>query len=204
LAPSKLTPKKETQEVIRVISILLLALLGNASALSASLADDARIEAFKNLKPNIDITNLPKLDPYMVSNNNCLIRGERHCENREITKFATHDYSVRYPDLLPNLVFFYSPDGVISALQINDASENYPYRSYTYSATDDLSDGRTAKSGELMLVGLTVSSGDTYLFKANGALDAHWVGDKCYLPDGTSCGSRQKTLQGRSVTTSEP
>lgn len=153
--------------------------------------DSAREEAFRDLKEWVDTDQFPKIDPNLIENRIGINQGKGRVKDRIITVFDTGDYCIYNltDDKLGDAKFlYYSKDGSLFAVELQTGSK-YPKKGYKYTTINEPALSR--KKGQLVIVTLRVSDIDGYIFKPNGTLDSHWVGNNCYEVDGSSCGTRQ-------------
>jgi len=92
--------------------------------------------------------------------------------DRRITLFDINAYSVNYKNN-PGQTLYYLSDGSLVRIDFIVVN-NSVVKSYKHSYPD----------GNLSSITLHVSKDNSYIFKQNGALLAHWVKDKCFDVDG--------------------
>ena len=66
------------------------------------------------------------------------------------------------------IVYYYLPNGKLEGLEKREGLRA-PTKSFRYTS-----------EGKLDEVSLIISSENTYIFKLNGKLEGHWIGNKCY------------------------
>jgi len=171
--------------------------------------DTARIEALKNAPPSIDVSGYSSIDPNLTEHRQAISEGKKIYGMWMLTTFNDGTYSVGTLDNPNDAGLHYSASGQLLDLQfeileqdkkqrIIDALKTgvkdfgyllYPLKTYTY----------LYPSGDLETVGIEVGPNNSYVFSPSGELLTHWLNDKCYYLDGTSCGSRETTtfINGR-------
>ena len=154
--------------------------------------DSAREEAFREAEATIDPSPFPKIDPNLIENRQIVTKGGGKINGRVITVFSSGGYAVQSADAYKyeiNTSFFYAENGSIEAVGIEKGIK-YPKKTYKYTMTNDYFP-TVRNSGDLVSVHISVKSDDTYTFSPAGKLLAHWICDKCYNLDGSSCGWRE-------------
>lgn len=113
-------------------------------------------------------------------NNNLavLLKGVTELKDRTLAYFSDGSYGIIYKDN-PQYVWYYNNDGTLTHSEIKSLLE-YPYKTYKYSA-----------DGQLVNMSLRVSKEETYIFKPDGTLVAHWIGQYCYDESGNIVMSRK-------------
>lgn len=169
---------------------LLVLLLGNMLAFGADTfklrarktwtVDVARKEAFKDLNPQISTADIAPIDPELLANREAIRHKQLIQEDKEITVFDNGQYSVKNRDT--GTRYYYTPQGELIQLDIYKNETIYPIKGATYSFKD----------GRLSRVILTVSPGESYVFKPKGQLQFYWKGNRCYTANNRSCGTRQQ------------
>jgi|GEM_PF-1879565 len=149
--------------------------------------DTARIEALRDVISYINIDEYDKVDPNLISNREIIQKGGGYLKDRVVTVFDDNAYAVRFTES-PN--YYYFSDGSLSAIEV-EQNGDYPHKSYKYSAVNF----GNRKKGYLMMVIISTSKVESFMFFSDGKLAAHWIGNKCYLPNGTSCGTRKDNLE---------
>lgn len=147
--------------------------------------DTAREEAFREAKPWVDVSMYPSIDPNLIENRIAVQRGGGSINGRTISVFPGGDYSVIEQDSV--LMLYYDASGALFAVEFYD-STSYPSKSYQYSASWDY---YHIKKGGLVITAVHLRSNDDFVFYPDGSLQSHWKGDRCYKPDGSSCGTRK-------------
>lgn len=190
-------------------TLLLLAILGWASGdtthasepLQASIEktwtlDDARNEAFRDAPEFIDISVYAPVDPNLLANRQAMQQGigksgkMLKVGNRLIGLFSDGAYSS--VELCSRESFNYSSVGKLRTVDIDsspvygspDCPSTLPIKSYKY-----LADPESGQPGALVSIGMRVSKTEIYVFNPDGTLSGHWINNKCYQADGSSCGT---------------
>ena len=151
--------------------------------------DEARREAFREAQPWVDVSGFPTVDPNLLANRQQIQKGGGKVGDRVITVFKDGGYAVHLLEeerLYSFASQYYASNGVLMAIEF-DVGNSYPSKSYKHAAVNLY----PLKKGDLIGVGLHVSGQESYMFKPNGILTTHWLGDKCYQADGSSCGTRR-------------
>lgn len=177
----------------KFILLALLLSFGFAAAqepLTASVkktwtVDAARQEAFKNAKQRINFSE-PDLDPELLVNRRLVDQGGGSTEERVVTVFRGQNYSVQ--KVGDNRVFYYTPGGNLFSIEFAGYKKTYPYAAYKHWTFDNFETG--IHKGDLATVSLTTGPNESFGFLPDGTLDSHWLNDKCFKADGSSCGSR--------------
>lgn len=139
--------------------------------------DSAREEVFRDAKPVIDLSRYPSTDPHLKQHLFAKAFKREKVGNRNITFFEMGFYSVNEEGTKEG--FYYTGQGELYAVDF-DITDTFPIKSYKHAYPN----------GRLMNVSITVAPGEDYVFKPNGALVAHWVGDVCYDSNGRITMSR--------------
>ena len=184
--------------------IILLALIffsfilpvkSNEKLLTGSVVytlETAKEEAFQGLDLKVD-KNIFKdylIDVNNKENRNVLASGVS-IDGREIMSFQTtkglvRGYTVVY-DKEPHYVYYYSTSGYLVGFDINNNSNNFPYKVGKYHPI----------TGNLISVALYISETEQYVYNKNGKLKAHWVDEIAYNEKG-------KIIAKRSIIDSIP
>jgi hypothetical protein len=164
------------------LPLLILPVMAERVPLQAGIekvwsVDMARDEAFKDAKPVVDLTGYPSSDPHYKQHLVARLLKKEKVGNRIITFFDMGFYSVS--EMGSDRGFYYTPKGDLYAVDF-DTSEDFPIKSYKHQYP----------SGRLMNISITVGPGEDFVFKPNGDLVAHWIGDNCYDAQGRVTMSR--------------
>lgn len=139
--------------------------------------DSARTEAFSDLgdgfSPDLIAKHLldRNYDSNMDALGNTLLSGNAALNDREICRFSTGTYGVRYNDD-PYRAYYYTPAGKLDYVDKKSRLQ-YPHKVMTY----DL-------NGNLIGSALYVSKGEQFIFDINKNLTTHWVGNNGYDKNG--------------------
>lgn len=144
----------------------------------------ARKEAFKNAKPSIDLSNYPPIDPHFVENKNLIKQNKLKSDGRSIKFFSDGWYSINYDDIFTE-DYYYNAEGELQEIGFSIYAKNvytledakkysseelYPLTCYKHSYP----------SGRIIGIVLDINGDESYIFKPNGELDGHWIGNKYY------------------------
>lgn len=152
--------------------------------------DSAREEAFKDLKPVLDLSWALPIDPNLIENKQAMNKHQDNVENRVITTFSNGGYGVTiFDDDNYNKTYYYWSTGELIAVEfrrypiyakdVQDFLDLYhqgkmlPWKEYKHSYPD----------GKIMNITLTAKK-ESFIFEHSGALQFHWVGDTCYDAQG--------------------
>ena len=126
--------------------------------------DTARTELtyYPPPNPRLAIINENLYDKNIQENVIYLLKGNVKLKDRELAFFSDNTYGVIYKKNKQQ-VFYYDATGMLMFLEIRD-SLSYPYKSYKYNT-----------KGELVNMGLRVSHEETFIYKPDGTLIAHWI-----------------------------
>jgi hypothetical protein len=149
-----------------------------ASAVKTWTVDTAREEAFREAKPWVDVSQYSPIDPNLIENRIVRQGGGGTVGNRIVTVFTLNSsYCVQLRGIY-NL-FYYNAAGKLLKIEFF-TSGDYPIKSYMHSALN----------GTLESVGIITDSRNSFAFSPSGELFSHWLDNKCYGVDGSSCGTR--------------
>jgi hypothetical protein len=118
-------------------------------------------------KLTIDLISQKLYDSEYGRNHSYLLNGNLELKDRTLALFSDLSYAVMYKADEYH-VWYYTKSGMLMYAEEKDGL-TYPYRSYKYDT-----------SGNLINKGLRVSKAETFIFKPNGKLIAHWVGANGY------------------------
>ena len=157
--------------------------------------DMARQEAFKNLVPQIDVSQFPAIDPNLIENLQIRSKGGGILGDRVITVFNSGIYSVDEKcSLLSN--YYYSNGKILKigissgiAYSTENCSYSFPLKEYDYCMGLGCAEVALPQ-GSLMDISIRVSLHESFNFRPDGSLLTHWKGGNCYNVDGSSCGTR--------------
>ena len=140
----------------------------------------ARKEAFTNVEYSLPQSIIDKniKDPNFKENIKAIKLGATELKDRYITAFSSGDYAIIYKNNL-YYEYYYLQNGQLESIGKRN-SLVFPVIAYRYNSTNDL-----------ISVSLDVGYNNTYIFDANGKLDSHWIGDKCYDSKGKLVLTRQ-------------
>lgn len=149
--------------------------------------DSARKEAFKDLKPVLDLSWAPPIDPNLIENKQALNNRKKKVGNRVITQFGDGSYGIQILDEDNyDKEYYYSSSGELNAIDFRI------FPTTIYSLQDFLASEQTDSiypvkiykhdypSGKIIIIALKVKKGEDYIFKPAGELQYHWVGNNCY------------------------
>jgi hypothetical protein len=142
--------------------------------------DAARQVAFKDAKMWVDLTRYPESDPNYKQHYVARLLKKERVGLEMITYFDRGFYSVSEEG--SDRGFYYTGQGKLYAIDF-DTSRELPIKSYKHAYP----------SGRLMDVTISVAPGEDFVFKPNGQLVAHWLGDRCYDANGKITMSRSVT-----------
>ena len=140
----------------------------------------ARSAAFENIAGNFPaelvLANL--IDPNYESNKNALLTGQTTLKDRELCKFSTGIYGVRYKND-PYRAYYYTKDG---RLDYTDEKSRlaYPHNVATYDI-----------KGNLIGSAYYLSKYEQYIFGKDKNLTTHWIGNTGYDKNGSVKASRK-------------
>lgn len=195
----------------RILFLLVLCLFLQLSSTAETLKggiekvwniDSAREEAFKDLKPMLDLSWVPPIDPNLIENKQAMNNQQGKVKNRVITEFSNGYYGVQvFDDDNYDKAYYYSPSGGLAIIDftiypiyvrnvqdfINADAEGktFPYKVYKHSFPD----------GKIKNVALIIGDNETYIFKPSGELEGHWVGNTCYDFNGNKTLSRYRPAE---------
>lgn len=149
--------------------------------------DSARKEAFKTLKPWIDLSWAPPVDPNLIENKQAINNHENEIGDRRITLFSDGGYGVvTLDDDNYDKAYYYNPAGELFAIDFlifpsaihdlesyyakQELQQIYPIRNYKHAYP----------SGKIVYIALTVNAKEIYGFKPSGELAYHWINSNCY------------------------
>ncbi len=133
--------------------------------------DQARKEALKELPVPLDMRIFPSQDPHFEEHNLARESGQNRYQQEQLTFFNNGNYGV--VETGSSVAFYYDKEGNLKSVSLNQGT-GYPNKSYKYAFP----------SGRLLVISIRLSSSESYVFKANGDLVAHWVGDHAFGPHG--------------------
>lgn len=142
--------------------------------------DGARAAAFDNVSGNVskDLILANLIDPNYEENMNAILNGQIDLKDRELCKFSTGIYGVRYKND-PYRAFYYTKDGKLDYTDKKSRLE-YPHNVATY----DL-------NGNLIGSAYYISKYEQYIFDKSKNLTTHWVGNTGYDKNGNVKASRR-------------
>lgn len=163
--------------------------------------DEAREAAFKNAPTYADMSNYRSVDPDIIENRILINKGGGEVKLpdgvKQISVFGNGGYAV---------AIYYFRDAEIYKAGYEPPSFYYLNNGALISVSYELKTGNIAKSykyaygnyfapqyrhGQLMRVSISTEADGDYMFHPDGTLSAHWVNEKCYNADGSSCGDRK-------------
>lgn len=154
--------------------------------------DEARREAFREAKFWVDVSGFPTIDPNLLVNRQQIQKGAGIAGQNYITVFPEMKaYSVHKSED-ENKAFYtsalYTLNGHLLVIEftVNDGSLSKGYRHIASPIFGD-------PIGTLLGISLQ-NNRDGFTFLPDGSLSSHWIGDKCYKPDGSSCGTRRSFI----------
>lgn len=153
--------------------------------------DSARKEAFKDLKPVLDLSWAPPIDPNLIENKQAINNHQKKVDNREIILFSDGAYCVTvFDDDNYDKVYYYSSAGELIAIDFNI----YPMRAKDLQDFLELwGEGKMFPfkvykhffpTGEILNITLTTKNNESFMFEPSGKLQYHWRADKCYNEKG--------------------
>lgn len=184
---------------------LVLQLSSTAETLKGEIekvwtVDSARQEAFKNLKPWIDLSWAPAIDPNLIENKQAINNHKREIKDRIVSQYSNGNYSIWIlDDDNYDKVYYYFPSGELFAIDFTIFPENiknlqdfleaqqnnkmFPIKNYKHAYP----------GGKIVNITLTVGNKNAYMFEPSGELDDHWIGDACYDLNGNIILTRNKS-----------
>ena len=163
----------------RIITVLILSILMlslpieiEAKTLKGEVkytVKQAREEAFSNVEYTLpqSIIKANLTDPNYKANKKAIKLGATELKDRYIQYFSDGSYSIIFKNNM-YIVYYYLPNGKLEGLEKREGLRA-PTKSFRYTS-----------EGKLDEVSLIISSENTYIFKLNGKLEGHWIGNKCY------------------------
>jgi hypothetical protein len=153
----------------------------------AKVVDEARVEAFANIRQRIDLSDVPKNDPQYLQNQAALRRKVDIVGDRMFTRFQNGGYSVS--KLCNQYTYYYYPNGNLMLVEEESSptyfnascKEQFPKKSFKYSYP----------SGRLTGVSIDPSNFESFVFAPDETLAFHYVGERCYDHFGRPCGRRE-------------
>lgn len=153
--------------------------------------DSARDEAFKDLKPTLDLSWAPAIDPNFIENKQAINNHKESVKDRVITLFDDGSYGIWVLDEDNyDKVYYYFSSGELVAIDfsifptyikdlqsyftLQDNMQIFPIKIYKHAYP----------GGKIINVTLTVKDCDSYMFEPSGALQYHWIGNNCYDNNG--------------------
>lgn len=135
--------------------------------------ESARKEAFEGVKYKIPVSSFKEhlKDPNFVENKAALAAGVVVLGDRKICLFSDGGYGVIYNNNKYNL-YFYDKHGKLTSMDIRSGLI-CPVKTYKYTP-----------KGLLENIVFDVSLKETFIYKLNGELEGHWIGDNCYDKNG--------------------
>ena len=164
----------------RAITLLTLIILTMSPVFGLTLeggvtytVESARKEAFSGVKYKIPVSSFKKYmqDPNFEENKAAIAAGKADLGDRWIERFSDNSYGVVYKKNKHN-AYLYSEKGALESLEIRP-SLKYPTKTYIYST-----------KGMLENVAFVVSLYEAFIYKRNGELYGHWIGDECFDENG--------------------
>lgn len=133
----------------------------------------ARKEAFANVEYTIpqSIIDSNLVDPNFEENKKAIKNGSKELGDRYITHYSNGGYGIIYKNNL-YYEFYYKDNGNLDSIG-KRTGLTCPTKSYVFKT-----------NGNLEEIHLYVSLQDTFIFKPNGELSAHWIYNKCYDKNG--------------------
>jgi hypothetical protein len=189
--------------MIRIVALLLLLSLTGVTyaqqrefvtGVSKSMTvDEARQEAFRTAKPWVDVSGFPTVDPNFLSNRHQVQKGGGKVGDRLITVFKYGQYSVhslKEEMSGPFVSQYFLSNGLLIAIEFDDGGQHIS-KSYKHSAINNTP---YFNKGQLIAINLSIGGKESYIFSTDGLMIAHWIGNKCYNTDGSSCGTRRSFI----------
>ena len=132
-------------------------------------AQNAKEELLQNIPKTFDYKYIMEnlYDPNFEQNSQYLLKGQNELNDRTIANFSDGSYGIIYKSR-PNYVFYYFSNGSMTHYEIKESLE-FPYKTYKYNL-----------QRKLVNMTMRVSKDETYIFKPDGELIAHWLKEFCY------------------------
>ena len=165
------------RKIISVVIVLLLSVSGIACG-SRWTEETARLEAFSNIRRNIDISQYQLSDPDYAENQNALTSGKQWVEDRFVSKNPEppigYVVSKINRDDFPVITMFYKADGSLISVRLF-SKPKYPRTAYIYCVDKEACryGNSEYESGELMSVSFHVSSEEMFYFNPEGESTGH-------------------------------
>lgn len=175
------------------LALLLSFQAGWSEQLQASVSkrwtvDMARQEAFREAKPFVDVSQYPSIDPNLMENLAVRNKGGGEVGERIITVYSGGKYSVTELGGKTAEGRYYLNNGKLYAIEFFIVGPDI-IKGYQHS-TEDIPG--VCRRGQLVRISLSnTEGGGAFVFKTDGTLSAHWLGNNCYNVDGSSCGTRK-------------
>lgn len=119
-----------------------------------------------------NITNSGYLtDNNYNENSKCIYGKTTEFKNRIVVKFSDNTYGVKYLEN-PFYCWYYSPKGNLISYT-KRANTGFPSEVKKYKPT-----------GEMIMYGIQLSENESYWYKPDGKLIAHWINNNCYNSEG--------------------
>lgn len=171
------------KKVILIIFFMLTILPLRAEIITGGVeynTNSARIDLLQTEKQTIPkvLLNANLIDQNHAQNLSMMLKGVTELKDRTLAYFSDGSYGIIYKNN-PKYVWYYNNDGSLTHSEVKTSSE-YPYKTFKYNT-----------NGELVNMTLRVSKDETFIFKPNGKLIAHWLGQYCYDEDNNIIMSRK-------------
>ena len=164
----------------RAITLLTLIILTMSPVFGLTLeggvtytVESARKEAFSGVKYKIPVSSFKKYmqDPNFEENKAAIAAGKVDLGDRWIERYSDDGYGVIYKKNILHS-YFYDKYGKLENIEVR-SSLKYPTKTYLYST-----------KGTLENVVFVVSIDEAFIYKMDGKLDSHWIGDDCFDENG--------------------
>jgi len=166
----------------------------HANAIKVWNVDSARQEAFNGAQGVIDTWGYSGKDPNYKLHKAAISKNSRYVLDSLITNFNTGEYGVSKKCDVQSYYYDGSNGGLL-IIQVNTSAafsdgkscdSNLPVRGLRY----------TFPEGKLFQASFTVSEDESFVYASNGTLISHWIKDKCFDANGSSCGTRKAHYEG--------
>ena len=164
----------------KFICLLIIFVFTGCAAQSLTLSggvsytvNEARQIAFDGVPKKIDMSKYKEyfVDKNYEKNQEYMKNGKFRLRNRQLTLFSDQSYGIRYKKN-KTTGFYYDKYGKLENIEVR-SSLKYPTKTYLYST-----------KGTLENVVFVVSIDEAFIYKMDGKLDSHWIGDDCFDENG--------------------
>ncbi len=135
--------------------------------------ESARKEAFEGVKYKIPVSSFKEhlTDKNFEKNRKTKTSGVVEFSDRRVGWFSDASYAVMY-NKNKYIVYYYNKTGKLTEIDYKSSLVR-PIKIYKYTP-----------KGKLQNVIFDISANESFIYKLDGKLEAHWVGNNCYDEEG--------------------